>query len=204
MKAGDALIGGPLNPHDILHIRGKDELQRYLVDEVQQVYQSQGVTIHDKHIEIILRQMLRRVSVESTGDCDFIPGQMVDKYEFQVKNAKVLAEDGEPATAKPVLLGVTRASLLTDSFLSAASFQETTRVLTQAAISGAQDWLLGLKENVIIGRLIPSRLQVPGMAQLLEPEPIPELEIASSGWLGIPGALGGWRINLPRSNSNPR
>ena len=186
VKAGDALIGGPLNPHDILHIRGKDDLQRYLVNEVQQVYQSQGVSIHDKHIEIILRQMLRRVQVESTGDCDFIPGQMVDKFEFQEKNAKVLAEGGEPATAKPVLLGITRASLLTDSFLSAASFQETTRVLTQAAVSGAQDWLLGLKENVIIGRLIPARLDIPGMKQLLEPDPVPALEMGA-GWLGIPG-----------------
>ena len=188
VKAGDALTSGPLNPHDILHIRGKDELQRYLVDEVQQVYLSQGVSIHDKHVEIILRQMLRRVQVESTGDCDFIPGQMVDKFEFQEKNAKVLAEGGEPATAKPVLLGITRASLLTDSFLSAASFQETTRVLTQAAVSGAQDWLLGLKENVIIGRLIPARISMPGMDQLLEPEPIPELDVSAGGWLGIPGA----------------
>jgi DNA-directed RNA polymerase subunit beta' len=187
VKAGDALINGPLNPHDILHIRGKDDLQLYLVNEVQQVYQSQGVSIHDKHIEIILRQMLRRVSVESTGDSDFIPGQMVDKFEFQEKNAKVLAEGGEPATAKPVLLGVTRASLLTDSFLSAASFQETTRVLTQAAVSGAQDWLLGLKENVIIGRLIPARLSVPAMDRLLEPEPVPELELAAGRWLGMPG-----------------
>ncbi len=185
VKAGDALIGGPLNPHDILRIRGKEDLQRYLVDEVQQVYQSQGVSIHDKHIEIILRQMLRRVSVESTGDSDFIPGQMVDKYEFQEKNAKVLAEGGEPATAKPVLLGVTRASLLTNSFLSAASFQEATRVLTHAAVSGAQDWLLGLKENVIIGRLIPARLSMPGMDTLAEPEPIPELGMAADDWLGI-------------------
>ena len=196
VKAGDALISGPLNPHDILHIRGKDELQRYLMDEVQQVYQSQGVTIHDKHIDVILRQMLRRVQVESTGDCDFIPGQMVDKFEFQEKNAKVLAEGGEPATAKPVLLGVTRASLLTDSFLSAASFQETTRVLTQAAVSGAQDWLLGLKENVIIGRLIPARMETAGMDQLLEPEPIPELGITSSGWLGIPGVPDGGDITF--------
>ncbi|MDP6550124.1 MAG: DNA-directed RNA polymerase subunit beta', partial [Dehalococcoidia bacterium] len=186
VKAGDALISGPLNPHDILHIRGKDELQRYLVDEVQQVYLSQGVSIHDKHIEIILRQMLRRVQVESTGDSDFIPGQMVDKFEFQEKNAKVLAEGGEPATAKPVLLGVTRASLLTDSFLSAASFQETTRVLTQAAVSGAQDWLLGLKENVIIGRLIPARIETPGMEQLLEPEIMPDVTMVPGGWLGIP------------------
>ncbi len=186
VKAGDALISGPLNPHDILHIRGKDDLQGYLVDQVQQVYQSQGVGIHDKHIEIILRQMLRRVSVESTGDSDFIPGQMVDKFAFQDHNAKVLAEGGEPATAKPVLLGVTRASLLTDSFLSAASFQETTRVLTQAAVSGAQDWLLGLKENVIIGRLIPARVDIPGMAELLKPQPIPEMAAVSpGGWLGV-------------------
>ena len=184
VNAGDALTAGPLNPHDILHIRGKDELQRYLVDQVQQVYRSQGVGIHDKHIEIILRQMLRRVQVESTGDSDYIPGQMVDKFEFQEKNAKMLAEGGEPATAKPVFLGVTRASLLTDSFLAAASFQETTRVLTQAAVSGAHDWLLGLKENVIIGRLIPA--QVESLAMVEEPEPEIPLEIEDmvpAGWL---------------------
>ena len=193
IKAGDALTNGPLNPHDILRIRGKDELQGYLVGEVQQVYKSQGVSIHDKHIEIILRQMLQRVQVESTGDSDFIPGQMVNRFEFQEKNANVLAEGGEPATAKPVLLGVTRASLLTDSFLSAASFQETTRVLTQAAVSGAQDWLLGLKENVIIGRLIPARVGIPGMDELLEPERIPELAgVAPGGWLGMgqPSGMG--------------
>ena len=132
--------------------------------------------------------MLRRVQVESTGDCDFIPGQMVDKFEFQEKNAKVLAEGGEPATAKPVLLGVTRGSLLTDSFLSAASFQETTRVLTQAAVSGAQDWLLGLKENVIIGRLIPARLQTPAMQEMLRPAP-KTVSVAPGAWLGITGGL---------------
>lgn len=187
--AGDPLISGPLNPHDILHIRGKDDLQSYLVNQVQQVYQSQGVGIHDKHIEIILRQMLRRVQVESTGDSDFIPGQMVDKFQFQDQNDKVLAEGGEPTTAKPVLLGVTRASLLTDSFLSAASFQETTRVLTQAAVSGAQDWLQGLKENVIIGRLIPARVHIPGMEELLKPEPVPEIAAVSpGGWLGVTDA----------------
>ncbi|MDA1127706.1 MAG: DNA-directed RNA polymerase subunit beta' [Chloroflexi bacterium] len=186
--AGDPLISGPLNPHDILHIRGKDDLQRYLVDQVQQVYQSQGVAIHDKHIEIILRQMLRRVQVESTGDSDYIPGQMVDKFHFQDQNAKVLAEGGEPTTAKAILLGVTRASLLTDSFLSAASFQETTRVLTQAAVSGAQDWLQGLKENVIIGRLIPARVEIPGMEELLKPQPMPQIAAVSpGGWLGAPG-----------------
>ena len=157
VRAGDALTSGPLNPHDILRIRGKEELQRYLVGEVQRVYRSQGVTIHDKHIEVILRQMLRRVQVDTPGDAEFIPGQIVDRFEFQEKNAMVLAEGGEPATAKSILLGVTRASLLTDSFLAAASFQETTRVLTEAAVTGARDHLLGLKENVIIGRLIPAR-----------------------------------------------
>ena len=183
IRAGEALTAGPLNPHDILHIRGKDELERYLVDEVQQVYFSQGVTIHDKHIEIILRQMLRRVSVESTGDTDFIPGQMVDKFAFQDKNAQVLAEGGEPATAKPVLLGVTRASLLTDSFLAAASFQETTRVLTQAAVSGAHDSLLGLKENVIIGRLIPARVETPGMQEIIDQPTADQLEeLLASAW----------------------
>ncbi len=157
VRAGDALTSGPLNPHDILRIRGKEELQRYLVGEVQKVYRSQGVAIHDKHIEVILRQMLRRVQVDSPGDAEFIPGQIADRFEFQDKNAKVLAEGGEPATAKSMLLGVTRASLLTNSFLAAASFQETTRVLTEAAATGARDHLLGLKENVIIGRLIPAR-----------------------------------------------
>jgi len=192
VRAGDPLISGPLNPHDILHIRGKDDLQSYLVDQVQQVYQSQGVGIHDKHIEIILRQMLRRVQVESTGDSEFIPGQMVDKFQFQDQNAKVLAEGGEPTTAKPIFLGITRASLLTDSFLSAASFQETTRVLTQAAVSGAQDWLQGLKENVIIGRLIPARVEIPGMEELLKPKPVPEITAVSpGGWLGATGASDG-------------
>ena len=192
VRAGDPLISGPLNPHDILHIRGKDDLQSYLVNQVQQVYVSQGVAIHDKHIEIILRQMLRRVQVDSTGDSDFIPGQMVDKFDFQNQNAKVLAEGGEPTTAKPILLGITRASLLTDSFLSAASFQETTRVLTQAAVSGAQDWLQGLKENVIIGRLIPARVEIPGMAELLKPEPVPAIAAVSpGGWLGATDAPNG-------------
>ena len=169
VQAGAPLIAGPLNPHDILNIQGTEELQRYLVDEVQKVYRNQGVAIHDKHIEVILRQMLRRVQVDSIGDTDFIPGQMVDKFEFHERNAKVLAEGGELATGKPVLLGVTRASLLTDSFLAAASFQETTRVLTQAAISGSYDQLMGLKENVIIGRLIPA--QIASAALVEEPEP---------------------------------
>ena len=158
VKAGAALTAGPLNPHDILRIKGKEDVQSYLVDEVQKVYRSQGVSIHNKHIEVVVRQMLRRVQVDSAGDAEYIPGQSIDLFDFQAKNTEVLAEGGEPATAKPVLLGVTRSSLLTDSFLAAASFQETTRVLTEASASGAVDHLLGLKENVIIGRLIPARV----------------------------------------------
>ena len=200
VQAGAPLIAGPLNPHDILNIQGTEELQRYLVDEVQKVYRNQGVGIHDKHIEVILRQMLRRVQVDSIGDTDFIPGQMVDKFDFQDRNDKVLAEGGEPATGKPLLLGVTRSSLLTDSFLAAASFQETTRVLTQAAISGSYDQLMGLKENVIIGRLIPA--QIASAAYVEEPEPdvlleMPDLsemgDLIAAGWLEA-GAEGGFGI----------
>ena len=186
VNAGDALTSGPLNPHDILRVLGKEALQEHLVKEVQEVYKSQGVIIHDKHIEIILRQMLRRVQVKEPGDTDFIPGEVVDKFAFQEQVERVLAEGGEPATAEQVLLGVTRASLRTDSFLSAASFQETTRVLTEAAVRGQQDYLLGLKENVIIGRLIPAQVEIPGMADLLNPQPMPELAAVSPGWLRGP------------------
>ncbi len=200
VKAGDRITAGPKNPHDILSIQGTGELQQYMVNEVQQVYRSQGVGIHDKHIEIILRQMLRRVQVKSIGDSDFIPDQIVDKVQFQENCAKVLAEGGEPATAEPVLLGVTRASLRTDSFLAAASFQETTRVLTQAAVSGAHDWLQGLKENVIIGRLIPARVESTSLVEEPEPEALPDLsglsglsdttdigDLVAAGWLGAGG-----------------
>ena len=187
VNAGDALTSGPLNPHDLLRVLGKDSLQSHLVDQVQAVYQSQGVGIHDKHIEIILRQMLRRVQVKEPGDTEFIPGEVVDKFAFQEQVAKVLAEGGEPATADQVLLGVTRASLRTDSFLSAASFQETTRVLTEAAVRGQQDYLLGLKENVIIGRLIPAQVEIPGMAELLKPQPALDLSaVAPGSWLRGP------------------
>ena len=190
INAGDPLTAGPLNPHDILRIRGKEALQSYIVDQVQAVYQSQGVTIHDKHIEIILRQMLRRVQVTEPGDTELIPGEVVDKFAFQEQVAKVLAEGGEPATAEQVLLGVTRASLRTDSFLSAASFQETTRVLTEAAVKGQQDYLLGLKENVIIGRLIPAQVEIPGMEELLRPQPALDMSaISPGGWLRGPSAV---------------
>ena len=195
--AGDPLTRGPKNPHDILRILGKDDLQSHLVDQVQAVYQSQGVGIHDKHIEIILRQMLRRVQVKEPGDTEFIPGEVVDKFAFQEQVAKVLAEGGEPATADQVLLGVTRASLRTDSFLSAASFQETTRVLTEAAVRGQQDYLLGLKENVIIGRLIPAQVEIPGMAELLKPQPALDLSAVSpGGWLRAPAESDADEVDL--------
>ncbi|TET96016.1 MAG: hypothetical protein E3J29_05970, partial [Dehalococcoidia bacterium] len=160
IHAGRALTDGPLNPQDTLRIQGPEAVQIYLVEEVQKVYRSQGVTINDKHIEVIVRQMLRRVRVDSPGDTELLPGELVDRFRFEAVNAKVLAEGGEPATAQPVLLGVTKASLSTESFLAAASFQETARVLTEAAVSGAVDHLLGLKENVIIGKLIPARAPI--------------------------------------------
>jgi DNA-directed RNA polymerase subunit beta' len=156
VKAGEPLMEGSENPHDILAVLGDKQLQEYLVNEVQEVYRLQGVTINDKHIEIIVRQMLRRVRIEEVGETDFVVGELVDRFLFQEENDKVVAGGGRPATAKPVLLGITKASLSTDSFISAASFQETTRVLTEAAISGKVDDLRGLKENVIVGRLIPA------------------------------------------------
>ena len=145
VKAGEQLTDGSINPHDILRILGKDAVQQYLVDEVQKVYRSQGVTINDKHIEVIARQMLTKVRIDSAGDTDLVPDELVDKYVYEDTNAKVLAEGGEPATAHTVLLGITRASLSTDSWLAAASFQETTRILTEAAANGKVDRLVGLK-----------------------------------------------------------
>ncbi len=156
VKAGDQLTDGVVRPQDILRIQGREAVQLYLVREIQKVYRQQGVNINDKHIEVIVRQMLRKVQVESPGDTDLLPGELVDRFAYEEINARVLAEGGEPATAKTVLLGITKASLTTDSWLAAASFQETTRVLTEAAVRGAVDRLIGLKENVIIGRLIPA------------------------------------------------
>jgi DNA-directed RNA polymerase subunit beta' len=161
IRAGDAITDGPINPQEYLDTRGKDAVQRYLVKEVQKVYRSQGVTINDKHIEIIVRQMLRKVRIDQPGDVDLLPTELIDRLEFEEANNRVLSEGGEPATAQTVLLGVTKASLNTSSFLAAASFQETTRVLTEAAINGAKDHLIGLKENVIIGKLIPAGTGAP-------------------------------------------
>ena len=157
IKAGQQLTDGSVNPQDILAVLGKEAVQRYLVEEVQKVYCSQGVHINDKHIEVIVRQMLGKVRIDSSGDTDLVPRELVDRFRYKEVNAKVLAEGGEPATAHTVLMGITRASLSTESWLAAASFQETNRVLTEAAIYGKVDRLSGLKENVIIGKLIPAR-----------------------------------------------
>jgi len=156
VTAGEPLMDGPVDPHDILNVLGPKELQKYLVDEVQQVYRLQGVSINDKHIEVIVRQMLRKVRIEDAGDTAFLIGEQVDRFSFARENEAVIGRGGRHATAKPILLGITKASLTTDSFISAASFQETTRVLTEAAITGSIDDLVGLKENVIMGRLIPA------------------------------------------------
>jgi DNA-directed RNA polymerase subunit beta' len=156
VRAGEALMDGSANPHDILTILGEKELAKYLVNEVQQVYRLQGVKINDKHIEVIVRQMLRRIRITETGDSDFLVGEHVEKHRFEEANRKLLAGGKRPALGEPMLLGITKASLSTESWISAASFQETTKVLTEAAVAGKVDHLRGLKENVIMGRLIPA------------------------------------------------
>jgi len=156
VKAGTPLMDGPVNPHDILRVLGEKELAEYLLREVQEVYRLQGVTINDKHIEIIIRQMLRWVKVEEVGDTDFLVDEQVDKFIFQEENEKVMKRGGKPAKARPLLLGITKSALSTDSFIAAASFQETTRVLTEASLYGKVDYLRRLKENIIMGRLIPA------------------------------------------------
>ena len=178
VRAGQQLTEGALDPQAMLDIPalGPEAVQVYLVDGVQRVYRSQGVNINDRHVEVIVRQMMRKIRVEETGDSDFLPQEIVDRYAFEEQSARIIAEGGEPPIAVPVLLGVTRASLSTDSFLSAASFQETTRVLTDAAISGTTDHLRGLKENVIIGKLIPARAQI----SVERPTPIAEIPIPES------------------------
>ncbi len=156
VKAGEALMDGPTNPHDILKVLGDKALSGYLVNEIQEVYRLQGVSINDKHIEVIVRQMLRKVSVLDAGDSRFLAGEQVEKYAFEQENERIMREGGQPATAEPLLLGITKVSLSTDSWISAASFQETTKVLTEAAINSRTDSLRGLKENIIMGRLIPA------------------------------------------------
>jgi DNA-directed RNA polymerase subunit beta' len=184
VSAGDPLMDGPRNPHDILDVRGEKELQKYLVNEIQEVYRLQGVNINDKHLEVISRQMMRWVRVEDIGDTEFLPEEVVDRFKFREENLRVEEAGGRVAQGKAVLLGITKASLSTDSFISAASFQETTRVLTEAAINGKVDYLRGLKENVIMGRLVPAgtgmeyyrRTKIAGEDIVEEPAPEPTLD----------------------------
>ncbi|MBD1400236.1 DNA-directed RNA polymerase subunit beta' [Pelovirga terrestris] len=178
LHAGEELVDGSSNPHDILRVLGSKELSKYLVDEVQEVYRLQGVKINDKHIETIVRQMLRRVQINDVGDTVFLSDDQIDRWVFEEENARVLAADGQPAIGEPIMLGITKASLSTESFISAASFQETTKVLTQASIQGKVDVLHGLKENVIMGRLIPAGTGVAKYraAELKTPEPEVKLE----------------------------
>ena len=156
LEAGDELTEGSVNPHDILKIKGVRAVQDYMIQEVQRVYRLQGVEINDKHIEVIVRQMLKKIRIEDNGDTEFLPGTLVDVLDYEEENERLIKEGKEPADGKQVMLGITKASLATNSFLSAASFQETTKVLTEAAIKGKIDPLIGLKENVIIGKLIPA------------------------------------------------
>src|SRR4029079_3199291 len=177
LRAGEPLMDGPLNPHDILAVLGEKELQSYLVNEIQEVYRLQGVNISDKHIEVIVRQMMRWRKVEDVGDTRFLLEEQVDKFQFAEENERVIKDGGRPATGRPLLLGITKASLSTDSFISAASFQETTRVLTEASIQGKVDHLRGLKENVIVGRLIPAGT---GMEYYRNVRLSPEMEEAAA------------------------
>jgi DNA-directed RNA polymerase subunit beta' len=177
VEVGQQLTEGSVNPHEKLRVEGVQALQVHLTEEVQQVYRSQGVTIHDKHIELIIRQMLRKVHIIEPGDSDFLPGELVDRKRFEERNGEIVEGGGEPASARPILMGITKSSLATDSWLSAASFQETTRVLTDAAISAKSDPLLGLKENVIIGKLIPAGTGMTRYRSVnvrIKPEAIPE------------------------------
>ena len=182
VRAGEPLMDGPSNPHDILSVLGEKALHAYLVNEIQEVYRLQGVNINDKHIEVIVRQMMRWVKIEDVGDTEFLIEEQVDRFRFMEENERVIQAGGRPATGRPLLLGITKASLSTDSFISAASFQETTRVLTEASISGKVDHLRGLKENVTMGRLIPAgtgfeyyrHVRIPADEPPPPPPPTPE------------------------------
>jgi DNA-directed RNA polymerase subunit beta' len=212
VRAGEALMGGSSNPHDILKIKGEKELASYLLDEIQEVYRLQGVSINDKHIEIIVRQMLRWVRVKEVGDTDLLVGEQVEKHFFDAINEMTVAEGKQPAVAEPLLLGITKAALSTESFISAASFQETTKVLTEASICGKSDQLRGLKENVIMGRLIPAGtgrpqyrnmgIEIEGAEEAPEKEPLvaPTLEsvLAETG----PGLVAGPAISGSSGDSS--
>ena len=205
IEKGDSIVEGNPAPHDILAIKGVEELAAYLVNEIQEVYRLQGVGINDKHIEVIVRQMLQKVEIDDSGETDLIQGEQLDRIEMDQINAKVVEEGKKPATGHPVLLGITKASLQTRSFISAASFQETTRVLTEAAVNGKSDTLDGLKENVIVGRLIPAgtgammsslrEIATKRDALILEER---EKEAAAQAAAAGPGGAAGGRVGLFR------
>ena len=186
IEAGDELTEGSVNPHDILKIKGPRAVQDYLLREVQRVYRLQGVEINDKHIEVIVRQMLKKVRIETPGDSEYLPGMTADTLEFNETNEQLEAEGKEPATATQILLGITKSSLATNSFLSAASFQETTKVLTEAAINGKVDPLIGLKENVIIGKLIPAGTGMKRYRSVkLTTDEVEELNVSEDGEFSV-------------------
>jgi len=181
VRVGDAIMDGPSNPHDILKVLGVKELSKYIVDEIQEVYRLQGVQIDDKHIEVIVSQMLKKVTITDPGDSYMVIGESLTKSQFLRANDQLVADGLKAASSRPELLGITRASLSTDSFLSAASFQETTKVLTQATLEGKKDVLRGLKENILMGRLIPAGTGVPKYrgfdAQVIAEDEYPELNV---------------------------
>ena len=179
LEAGDELTEGSVNPHDILKIKGVRAVQDYMIQEVQRVYRLQGVEINDKHVEMIVHQMLKKIRIEESGDSDVLPGVSMDVLDFNEMNEALIAEGKRPAEGKQVMLGITKASLATDSFLSAASFQETTKVLTEAAINGKVDHLIGLKENVIIGKLIPAGTGMKRYSEISLDTGMPEVKTAS-------------------------
>ena len=206
VRAGEPLMDGPSNPHDILSVLGEKALHSYLVNEIQEVYRLQGVAINDKHIEVIVRQMMRWVRIEEVGDTEFLVDEQVDKFRFLAENERVINNSGRPATGRPMLLGITKASLSTESFISAASFQETTRVLTEASISGKVDHLRGLKENVTMGRLIPAGTGFDYYRKVRiepdEPPPPPPLSPRSSS-LRVRWSISWSRTTAPRAGSGP-
>ena len=194
VKKGQQLTEGPIDPHEILDICGPQELQEHLVNEVQEVYRLQGVTINDKHIEIIVRQMLRKVRITEPGDTTFLWGEQIDKIEFEDENERVEKMGGKPAEAQPVLLGITKASLETESFLSAASFQDTTRVLTEAATMGKVDYLRGFKENVIMGHIIPAGTGFDHHRKV-QLKPLVEVEETAAAGSRLPWSKRLWRVD---------
>ncbi|MCQ2377641.1 MAG: hypothetical protein MJ016_00320, partial [Victivallaceae bacterium] len=201
VRKGQKLTEGSVVPQTLLEICGVHELQRHLVDEIQLVYRAQGVEINDKHIEIIIRQMMQKVRITESGSTDYLPGEQIDCNEFKETNAAVVARGGKPAEAEPVLLGITKAALATESFISAASFQDTTRILTEAAMSGKLDHLTGFKENVITGHLIPAGTGTTSMQSIrlkylgteIEPDPEPEIELPAGGDKSIEEIAAEWR-----------